>query len=196
MPQFYRVLKADPLGDPYTPNRPNAKPLQSFWCQVAGVVEPVMMSKQVPNTPSLTEGHYGVLEDKVSQSGNAYKKFTSMQTPQGTQRPRYDAQEATTQSAPTATQADAQTVHPSDQKDMPFWFAPYAMKINYVYDQMKQVDQPVVGEPLPQMFALTEANKADEEAVETIGDTTITKDELEDIFGGQLADPVDLTKDN
>lgn len=97
MPQFYRVLKADPIGDPYTPSMAGAKPLQSFWCQVEDVDDPVMISKQVPNTPSLTEGHYGVLEQRTSAKGNPYWKFTSMQMPQGTSKPKYDAASAPVQ---------------------------------------------------------------------------------------------------
>lgn len=90
MPQFYKVLKADPIGDPFTPNRPNAKELQSFWCQVEGQNLPVMMNKQVPNTPSLTQGHYGVLELAHGKNTD-YMKFTSMQVPQGTSIPTYGA---------------------------------------------------------------------------------------------------------
>lgn len=178
MPQFYRILKADPMGDPWTPNKPNAKPIQQFWCQVEGVDLPVRMGKQVPNVPSLVEGHYGVLETAKSQAGNDYMKFVGMQTPQGMQRPRYDA------AAPAETQA---TVHPSDQKDTPLWFAPYAMKINFIYDEMRNVSST----PLTQAQVLDEAKRVE---TEPIGDGNITKAELEDIFGGSMADPVELDK--
>ena len=165
MPQFYQVLKADPIGDPYTPSMAGAKPLQSFWCQVEGVEEGVMISKQVPNTPSLTEGHYGVLEQRTSKKGNQYWKFTSMQMPQGTSKPRYDAQPEA-QAAPSGVSA----------------------KMFHELEQRVTNLETLLATP-----SLTTSSKPETtEAKEGVGGGEITKEELEDIFGGEMADPVDI----
>ena len=115
MPQFYRVLKADPLDGEFTPNKPGAKPLKSFWCQVEGVELPVMISKQVPNTPSLTEGHYGVLEPRHGAKSE-YMKFTSMQIPQGESKPRYDAASAPVQQSSEVSGVTAKMYHDLEQR--------------------------------------------------------------------------------
>lgn len=186
--KFYRVLKADPLGEPWTPKAEGAKPLQTFWCQFEGVDKDVSMSKQVPNTPSLTYGQFGYLVDAVSQKGTEYYKFKSVKAPEELEQPRYaasDAQEA------TATKPAA--VHPSDQKDTPLWFAPYAIRINQIWEQVKPGELPATDTtPMPQATVFEAAKEESEEIRESIGGGTITKDELEDIFGGKMADPVDL----
>lgn len=183
MPQFYRVLKADPLDGEYTPDKPNAKPLKSFWCQVEGVDEPVMMTKQVPNSPSLTEGHYGVLEQRVSGKGNKYWKFIGMQMPQGERKPHYDGSVATESASPAPA-----APHPSNQADIPLWFAPFGIMLKEIYDYVQERK----GTPLTQHDVLTEAAKDEPVKTEGIGGGNISKDELEEIFGGPMADPVDL----
>lgn len=165
MPQFYRVLKADPLDGTYTPNKPGAKPLQSFWCQVEGVEEPVMMSKQVPNTPSLTEGHYGVLESRTSAKGNSYWKFTSMPIPQGQSKPKYA--DVVDMGKPENVEKN---VHPSDQKDTPLWFAPYAIMIREIHKYVQEQNAEEV------LTAPDSPDTATEDARPTI-------DEMADIFG-------------
>lgn len=193
--KFFRVLKADPLGDPWTPNIAGAKPIQTFWCQFEGVEHPVQMSKQVPNTPSLTYGQFGYLVPAKSQKGTDYYKFKSQKAPDELEQPRYAAADAPASTTST-TKAEP---HPSDQKDTPLWFAPYAIKINYIYDQMKQVDET----PMTQEHVFSEAKKADtydtvnpkdQYGGEKYGDKAISKEELEDIFGGPMAEPVELDK--
>lgn len=155
MPQFYQVLKADPIGDPFTPNQPGAKPLQSYWCQVKDVEEAVMITKQIPNTPSLTEGHYGVLEQRTSKKGNPYWKFTSMQIPQGESKPRYAADSAPVQQAPSGVSAGM--FHVLEQR-------------------------------VSNLEALLATPKQDEPKVEA----PVDKAKLEEIFGEEIDDPIEL----
>lgn len=179
MPQFYRVLKADPLGEPWTnPNVVGAKPTQKFWCQVEGVDEPVMIGKQVPNTPSLTEGHYGVLEDATSSKGNAYKKFTSMQIPQGTSKPQYAG---VTEPQPAGTAQVDDTI-------VPTWFHPYARVLKEVAEYVReQRGEAAIVNPAPE-----EPDTATEEhKEEPMAGTTLTKAELDDMFGGEVT-PLDI----
>lgn len=183
--KFFRILKADPLGDPWTPSVAGAKPIQGFWCQFAGVEHPVKVNKQVPNTPSLTEGQFGYLLEKTSAKGNSYYEFKGQKIPEGMSAPRYDGGEAT-----AAPVAPAPTPHASDQKDVPYWFAPYAMMIKFIYDEMKGVSPDT---PITQTQVLDEAKKS-EESAEPDNDLGITKDELENIFGGKMSDPVELDK--
>lgn len=199
--KFYRVLKADPLGDPWTPSAANAKPLQTFWCQFEGVDKPVQMAKQIPNTPSLTYGQFGYLIPAKSQKGTDYFKFKSQQAPPEMEQPRYDATDGAvaTSSTPSPTQP-----HPSAQVDIPLWFAPFGIMIRGLHEDLigraqRGVDEhpPTEDRPLTQTEVLEEAKQLDDEppTVEGIGGGTITQDELENIFGGKMAAPVDLTKE-
>lgn len=180
MPNFYRVLKADPLDGEFTPNKPGAKPLKSFWCQVEGADSPVMITKQVPNTPSLTHGHYGVLEPRRSAKGTQYYKFTSMQRPEGVSVPSYDATEA--QAQPTAQAAQPA----SDQTEIPNWFHPFAIMIRELWDDMKErkAEETIVAAP-----------HSEETATENY-DKPIDKAKLDAIFGEELPDPVEVPEGN
>lgn len=187
--KFFRILKADPLGEPWSAN---GGTFQTFWCQFAGVEHPVKVNKKAGSTPSLTTGQFGYLLEQTSQKGTKYYQFKGQQVPQGMAIPSYaDAAEPSQPAQPAPSQAP---VHPSDQKEMPYWFAPYAMKINFIYEEMKGVSD----KPMTQQQALDGAKKADESygnkayGNETYGDQKISKDELEDIFGGPMSEPVSL----
>lgn len=182
MPNFYRVLKADPLDGEFTPNKPGAKPIKSFWCQVEGVDNPVMISKQVPNTPSLAKGHYGVLEPKRSSKGTQYFKFTSMQVPQGTKIPEYDG--ASTSQEPATQQSTA-----SDSTDIPHWFHPFAIMIRELWDDMKarSAEEAIVNAAPESPDTATEDYDAEP--------TMPSKEQLEEIFGEPLPDPVEIPED-
>lgn len=106
MAQFYKILKADPLGEPYTPNVPNAKAIQSYWCQVEGEEWNVMISKQVGNTLTPGEHVYGDLTKATSQKGNNYWKFKSQMVPEGVQRPASTPAQSTAQAAVGTTPVD------------------------------------------------------------------------------------------
>ena len=133
MSQFFKILKADPLGDPYTPNMPGAKPTQSYWCQVEGQEKAVMVGKQVreDGAPALTPGQhiYGDLMYAKSQKGTEYWKYKSAKVPDGVQRPQDTAQSAP-QGSYTPNVSDA----------MPGWFIPVAKQIDYLYTEMKKMD--------------------------------------------------------
>lgn len=190
MPGFYRVLKADPLDGEYTPDMPGAKPIKSYWCQVEGEELPVMMSKQVPNTPSLTEGHYGVLEDKQSAKGTKYKKFTSMQIPQGQRKPQYSE---------TLAQGGTAYAPTADASEVPAWFIPYARAIKEVVEYVREqnaedtITKPAPAEPTTATEEhVGEPEQAEPPTARDVGSTqTITREELEDIFGGPV-EPLEI----
>lgn len=109
MSQFYKILTADPLGEPWTPNAPDAKPIQNYWCQVEGEELAVSIGKQVGNTLTPGEHIYGDLMKATSQKGTNYWKFKSAKVPEGTQRPANSPAQAVAQQATgnmSATQPD------------------------------------------------------------------------------------------
>lgn len=132
MAEFYKVIQANPMGDPWTPNAPGAKPIQSYWCQVEGVEQPVMIGRQVGNEPRIGSHVYGDLVFAKSQKGNQYWKFKSAQVPPDVQRPQDDPS--------TPAQATAQTATSEVGTAVPGWFKPYGNMIEYIYKEMKSVD--------------------------------------------------------
>ncbi len=185
MADFYKILKADMMpGEPYTPPVPNAKPIQSYWCQVEGQEKPFMVGKQVRDDgqPALVAGQqiYGDLVYAKSQRGTEYWKFKSAQVPEGTPRP-----------ASTPAQAQAQKAvgaQPNMSAQMPDWFMPVANQIDYIFREMRKMDTGVSEEEKRALIAEDEAKaakaKANSEA--TVSNTpldTETQDMLDDIFG-------------
>lgn len=161
MAQFYKVLKADPLGEPYTPNFEGAKATQTYWCQLEGVDNDVSIGKQVPNTVTPGEQVYGDLMYAKSQKGTEYWKFKSQKVPDGTPRP-----------ASTPAQAQAQQATGVDMSGtIPGWFLPYGNMIQYVFDEMKKMNSAEEGNVKLSDVPLEE--NADEE----------TKALVADIFG-------------
>lgn len=160
MADFYKILKADPLGDPWTPKAPGAKPIQNYWCQVEGQEKAVSIGKQVGNTLTPGQHVYGDLKYAKSQKGTEYWKFDSQMVPEGIPRPADSPAQATAQQA-TGSQPNSSAV-------MPEWFMPVANQIDYIFREMKKVDSSVVetkeepfqesliteddviGEPMPQ----------------------------------------------
>ena len=142
MSQFYKLIKADPLGEPWTPNQPDAKPIQNFWCQIEGEELAVSIGKQVGNQLTPGEYLYGDLMKATSQKGTNYWKFKSAKVPEGVVRPA---------SSPAQAQAQQATGHPVDMSTtQPDWFQPWGNMIKYIYDQMKAMDanaEPAVEEP-------------------------------------------------
>jgi hypothetical protein len=135
MAEFFKILKADPLGDPYTPNAPGAKPTQSYWCQVEGQDKAVMIGKQVRSDgqPPLVPGQhvYGNLMYAKSQKGNEYWKFKSEKVPDDVQRPA---------DSPAQAQAQAATTPANMSAAMPDWFKPVANQIDYIFREMRKMD--------------------------------------------------------
>lgn len=140
MSQFYKILKADPLGEPYTPNFAGAKATQSYWCQVEGQEKDVMVGKQVRDDgqPALLPGQhiYGDLLLATSQKGNEYLKFKSAKVPDGVQWP-----------------ADSVTVSASTPAvvggDMPGWFKPVFNLLEDMDKRLKRLEGVEEEEPLP-----------------------------------------------
>lgn len=179
MADFYKVLKADPLGEPYTPNQPGAKAIQSYWCQVEGQDKAVMIGKQVRDdgvAPLVPGQHvYGDLMYAKSQKGNEYWKLKSAQVPEGVQRPADSPAQAQAQHA-TGTQ-------PNLSAQMPDWFMPVANQIDYIFREMKKMDadQPGNGQPEP----------VEPQHVEHVGGEPLdeeTQKTLDDIFGAPEPD--------
>lgn len=159
MGQFYKVLKADPLGDPW---ETHGKQMQSFWCQVEGQEKNVMVTKQVPNTVLVGSHLYGDLMLATSQKGNEYWKFKSAQVPEGVQRP-----------ADTPAQAAAQAATGNVSQTMPGWMVPIANQIQYIHDQLKKQE---TAEPSPQDVMFDQPDEP-----EPVDPETQTK--LDEIFG-------------
>lgn len=138
MSQFYKILKADPLGDAWTPNQPGAKPIQNYWCQVEGEELAVSIGKQVGNTLTPGQHVYGDLMKATSQKGTDYWKFKGALVPDGVQRP-----------ADSPAQAQAQqAVAPSMSSAMPDWFMPISNQIDYIFREMRKMDSGI-SEPEP-----------------------------------------------
>lgn len=128
MSQFYTILKADPLGEPWTPNAPDAKPIQNYWCQVAEEELAVSIGKQVGNTITPGESIYGDLMKATSQKGTNYWKFKSAKIPEGVTRPA---------STPAQHQAQQATGHVDMSATMPDWFKPWANVLETIYKDVK-----------------------------------------------------------
>ena len=165
MADFYKILKADPLGEPWTPNAPNAKPIQTYWCQVEGVDEPVSIGKQVGNSLLPGQHIYGDLVFAKSQKGNQYWKLKSARIPDGVQRP-----------ADTPAQAVAQeSVGANVSASEPAWFTVYGNMIRFIYKELNLLsDKPEIK---PEEEVEVEPSKG----VEPLDPTT--KATLDEIFG-------------
>jgi len=168
MAQFYEILKADPLGEPWTPNAPDAKPIQNYWCQVKEEDLPVSIGKQVGNTVSPGDHVYGDLMKATSQKGTQYWKFKSQRVPDDVKRPASSPAQKTAQAALG--------------DDMPAWAATMFNMVEYIYKEMKGMNGEDGG---------TALKEPEPEKVEQIaGNEPLdpeTKAQLDDIFG---ADPV------
>ena len=142
MSQFYKVLKADPLGEPYTPSFEGAKATQTYWCQLEGVDKDVSIGKQVPNTLTPGEQIYGDLMYAKSQKGTEYGKFKSAKVPEGVTRPASSPAQAQAQQA-----TGQQPVNMSAQ--MPDWFQPWANILTDLHKWTKKMDGEDITEPEP-----------------------------------------------
>lgn len=175
MADYYKVLTADPLGEPYTPNFPDAKPLLSYWCQVEGQEKSVMITKQVGNAVTPGDVVYGDLAYAKSQKGNEYWKFKSQKTPEGQPRPTSAAQGV-------AQQATGQTQMSSR---IPDWFIPFGKQIEYIYLEMRKLDdtapKEVVETPLTQHDVLKAVAEENQDKPAMTPEQQATYDE---VFGG------------
>lgn len=175
MAQFYKVLKADPLGEPWTPNAPGAKPVQNYWCQLEGLDKDVSIGKQVRDDGrvALSPGQhvYGDLVYAKSQKGTEYWRFKSVQVPEDVQRPADSPAQATAQAATTDMSAT-----------QPAWFTPWA---NVLLDIQKDLKL-LKGDDIPDNSTEeVAAEEKAEEGVEQLAGEPLdadTKKALDDIF--------------
>lgn len=185
MAQFFKILKADALGDPWTPNAPDAKPIQNYWCQVEGQDKPVSIGKQVGNHLNAGEHVYGDLMYAKSQKGTEYWKFKSAKVPDGVQRP------ADTPAQAQAQQATGSQPQPNMSAAMPEWFMPVANQIDYIFREMRKMDDnPKVAEAAHAEEAATETKAPELEVVgEPLDPETATM--LDDLFGKPGEEPAE-----
>jgi hypothetical protein len=171
MADFYKVLKADPLGEPYTPSQPGAKPIQNYWCQVEGQDWAVNIGRQTDNP--LTHGThvYGDLTYAKSQKGTEYWKFKSQKVPEDVQRP------ADTPAQAAAQRATGQVPNASDA--MPGWFIPINNMIKYIYEQMQKMDDEYVP---PSQPAKMPVSKVDDAVLSDVKVDDVTEEQLADLF--------------
>lgn len=141
MAQFYKILKADPLGEPW---ESHGKKNQTYWCQVEGEDLAVSISKQVGNTLTPGQNVYGDLMKATSQKGTDYWKFKSAQVPEGVERPK--------DSAPQEVIGD----------NIPAWFLPFGNTIienNKILKQLRgdePMEEPTPEEPKEDLKATVE----------------------------------------
>lgn len=179
MADFYKILKADPLGDPWTPNKPGAKPIQNWWCQVEGQDWAVSIGKQVGNNLRPGQHVYGDLKYTKGQKGTEYWKFESQKVPDDVQRPTDDP------ATPAQATAQQATGGGRDMSaEMPAWFTP-------VYNMLKEMHKVVTGQdfetepaaaptPTPTPAAKPEPQKPEQIAGEPIDKET--QETLDNIF--------------
>lgn len=176
MAQFYKILKAEPLGDPWTPNRPGAKPIQNWWCQVDGQEKAVSIGKQVGNElrPGMTV--YGDLKYAKSQRGVVYWKFDSQKIPEGVTPP----------SETGGNEAWADKWSQDVGGELPAWFVPYANLITDIAKGVKEL-RGEVGEPTRidgiGPVATTDGPLNTEDVKESTTVDKDTKEMLDGIFG-------------
>lgn len=177
MSQFYKLLKADPLGDPWTPNFPDAKPIQNWWCQVEGEEWPVSIGKQVG--ASLTPGQhvYGDLLKAKSQKGTDFWKFKSAKVPEGVPVP------ADTPAQAVAQQATGQNI----SEQAPAWFTPFANQMSAIEKMVKDLHGGYETDAVPvvEEHVKTDAEIAQDEADQAAANAALdteTQATLDEIF--------------
>lgn len=189
MGQFYKILKADPLGEPWTPSQPGAKPIQNWWCQVDGEEWAVSIGKQVGNSLHPGQHVYGNLMKARSQKGTDYWKFKSEQVPEGVQRPADTPAQATAQSATGAQQFAEEWAGKQELVGgvVPGWFIPFGNILIELQKDMKLLKGDDIPEdPTPEPDPVVEpASVEPAKGVEQIGGEPIdeeTQKTLDDIF--------------
>lgn len=167
MAEFFKVLRADPLGEPWTPQQAGAKAIQNFWCQIEGQEQAVSVGRQVDNPLRAGMHIYGDLLFAKSQKGKQYWRFRGAKVPEGVSRPTDDP---STPAQATAQQATGRSVDMSAQ--MPDWFQAWANTINDIYKMVKELHGGLPEEPKKTGVEVI-AGTVDQE----------TKDTLDEIFG-------------
>jgi hypothetical protein len=175
---FFKILKADPLGEPWQPRAAGAKPVQNWWCQVEGQEWAVSIGKQVGNTLRPGQHVYGDLKYAKSQKGTEYWKFDSQQVPDDVQRPTDDPStpaQATAQAATGAVVGD----------QIPAWAIPLYNMVEYIYNEMKKMDADAPPPKDAQTQLDTEPTPEPAAGVEQLSGDPIdpeTKQTLDEIF--------------
>jgi len=160
MSQFYNITQ-------YQAGKPWKSPygmLDSFFLDIEGFDgATIMTNKKEGNTPKLGQVYGELIFKKKGAKGQDVYQFKQLEQPEGVDAP------AT--SAPVAQPTQTAT-------GMPEWFAPYAVMIKNIHDD--------IATPM-----ITIGNPAEPDAVEEIESPKLSKSELEDIFGGSM-EPIEL----
>lgn len=179
MAQFYKILKADPLGEPWTPSQEGAKPIQNYWCQVEGEELAVSIGKQVGNHLTPGEHVYGDLMKATSQKGTNYWKFKSSKVPEGVTRPADSPAQATAQAA-----TGQQPINGIVGDGIPGWAVPLYNMVEYIYKEMKKMDDSTTPEERAEIEKPTpEPAKGVEVLAGEVSEETQAT--LNDIFGDE-----------
>jgi len=119
--QFYNILSFT-QGDEF---QTNYGPLVTYWLEIEGIEGTIRTNKKPGNVPTLGQ-NYGELEVKTNQKGGQYYNFKGMKNPEGVTTPS---------SAPVAQPAG------NVSNAMPSWFVPVAKQIDFIYREMKNVEE-------------------------------------------------------
>lgn len=163
MADFYKILKADPLGEPWTPNKPGAKPIQNYWCQVEGQDWAVNVGRQVDNPLRAGQHIYGDLTYAKSQKGTEYWKFKGQKVPDDVARPTDDPA--------TPAQATAQAATGTVGGEVPGWAVPLYNMVTEMHKIItgNDFDEPEPAKPAePATGVEVLSGEVDEETQQTL----------------------------
>lgn len=161
----YNIKQYSAAGDPWS--MPGRGEFQTYFLDLEGVDGTVMTNKKAGNTPKLGQVEGDLIDQgKLDKRGRKIYKFKQAMGSYGA---------SNTSATPTTTQA------PASSAGIPEWFAPYAVMIKKMYDASLSA-APVHPESVSQSEKVEPTDK--------YAGSGFTKEELEDIFGGEM-EPVD-----
>ena len=153
----------------------------SFFLTIEGHEnDTVMVNKKQGNSPRLGQVYGELIFKKVGKKGQNVYQFKQLQAPDG-----MSPQASTGQSTSVAQVAPVER-----GQNTPEWFALYAVMIKHLYDASMGTNPGIA------VVEKQEAQKLEEpfespKADDTIPGTSLSKAELEDIFGGSM-EPVEV----
>ena len=140
MGQYVNVVGYEPAGEPWSNQHGT---FQTYWVQVEGLEQSVMMNKKVGSVPKLG-ANYGNVIQATSQKGNQYLKWQGEKVPQGTAVPAFAQQPQAPTQVPQAAPA---AVPGMVGGEVPGWAVPMinqmktmAEQVQYIWEQMKAMD--------------------------------------------------------
>lgn len=163
MAQYYNIKQYQAGGEWKSPYGM----LDSFFLEIEGhESDTVMTNKKQGNVPRLGQIYGELIFKKVGKKGQNVYQFKQLEAPEGA------APASAVEQSPVASGSGS-----TSGSTIPEWFAPYAVMIHKVYEQFVAPSTVDRIEPEP---------KEEPKPTETIPGTNLTKEELEDIFGGSM----------